>query len=611
MEETAVGKGLQEDGRIRRLPPDVASRIAAGEVIERPASVLKELLENALDAGARRIQVESREAGKKLLRVSDDGGGMAPADCRLAFERHATSKIGRLEDLERLATFGFRGEALFAIAAVSRASVTSCPKGSRSGWRVDLEGGRVTDEREAPPAPGTSIEVRDLFFNTPARAKFLKSDASEKSHLTRIIEEASLAHPEVGFAYTSEGRSGLRLAAHAADGGAASEAALRARAKEVLGEDLAAGMLWVSEDHPGLGVRALVTGADSMAATRSLQFWFLNRRPIASRLLQQALYRAYDAFRGRDRHPACVVWLEMPPDRFDVNVHPAKREVRFRGERAMFEAVSGSISAALLRSKGIPTVSRPSILAPDQVREAIAAYQSRAASASEPAEAAAPPPPRGETPALALGEAWTGAGSDRPRWYTPPFRFLGQIEQAYLVFDAAGGLLLVDQHAAQERILFERYRAELREGRVRTQPLMLPLPVELPASQVQGVLAQADRLKAAGFEVAAFGKTTVHVRAAPALFSRAGDLKELVYRMLDDLQTPASAATGVLRHALAAVACKAAVKAHDRLGAAESLKLLEDLKDCEDGTACPHGRPSMISLSRDELARRFRRPGAP
>lgn len=594
MEETAL--------KIRRLPPDVASRIAAGEVIERPASVLKELLENALDAGARRVQVESLEAGKRLLRVSDDGCGMMPEDCRLAFERHATSKISVFEDLERLSTFGFRGEALFAIAAVSRSSLTSCPTGRRSGWRVDVEGGRVTAEREAPPVPGTTFEVRDLFFNTPARAKFLKSDAAEKSQLTRIIEEAALAHPQAAFAYKSEGRALLKLGSHGSEN---TEETLRARAREILGDELASAMLWVHEEHPGLTLRALLAPAEAMAPTRNLQFWFLNRRPISSKLLQQALYRAHDAFRGRDRHPVCVVWLEAPADRFDVNVHPAKREVRFRGERPIFEAVSGALSAALLRAKGIPAVVRGPAgagLAADEVRETLAAYHSAVHPAPSAAEAR--PLPAGTEPTL-----FPEAGG--PRWYAPPFRFLGQIEQAYLVFDAAGGLLLVDQHAAQERILFERYSAELEAGKVRTQSLMLPLPVELPASQVQRVLGQSDRLKRAGFEVAVFGKTLLHVTAAPAVFHKASDLKELVHRVLDDLESPGAAAAQVQRHALAAVACKAAVKAHDRLGAAEALKLLEDLKGCKDGTCCPHGRPSMISLNRDELARRFRRPGAP
>ncbi|MBI4349392.1 MAG: DNA mismatch repair endonuclease MutL, partial [Elusimicrobia bacterium] len=354
--------------KIRRLPPEVASRIAAGEVIERPASVLKELLENSLDAGARRVQVETLEAGKKLLRVSDDGGGMLPEDCRVAFERHATSKISQLEDLERLATFGFRGEALFAVAAVSRTTLLSCPSGRRSGWRVDLEGGRVTAEREAPPVPGTTIEVRDLFFNTPARAKFLKSDVAEKSQLTRVIEEAALAHPQAAFAYKSDGRSSFKLASHAGD---PTEEVLRGRVREVLGDELGAAMLWVHEESPGLTLRAFVAPASAMAATRNTQFWFLNRRPITSRLLQQALYRAHDAFRGRDRHPVCVVWLEMSSDRFDVNVHPAKREVRFRNERPIFEAVSGALSAVLLRTKGIPTVTRGPVpaLDPVQVRE--------------------------------------------------------------------------------------------------------------------------------------------------------------------------------------------------------------------------------------------------
>ncbi|MBI4349259.1 MAG: hypothetical protein HY553_20645 [Elusimicrobia bacterium] len=248
-------------------------------------------------------------------------------------------------------------------------------------------------------------------------------------------------------------------------------------------------------------------------------------------------------------------------------------------------------------------------LDPVQVREALAAYPAATGpGAAAGTSAPGTPATRAVTAEPALFFDVPAGG---PRWYTPPFRFLGQIEQAYLVFDAAGGLLVVDQHAAQERILFERYSAELENGRVKTQALMLPLPVELPASQVQRVLSQADRLKRAGFEVASFGKTILHVTGAPAIFQKAADLKELVQRVIDDAQSPGAAAADVKRHALAAVACKAAVKAHDRLGAAEALKLLEDLKACKDGTCCPHGRPSMISLNREELARRFRRPGAP
>ncbi len=580
--------------RIRRLPPAVASLIAAGEVIERPASVLKELLENSLDAGASRIRVEAQAAGRKLLRVSDDGSGMGPEDCRLAFERHATSKIRSLEDLGRLSSFGFRGEALFAIAAVSRCSITSTPRSGSVGWTVQVEGGKTRADREAPPAPGTVVEVKDLFFNTPARAKFLKSDPSEKSHLTRVVEEAALANPQTAFQYKSDKRGVLDLAAC---GGPVQSRAL-GRVRDVLGAGLCDGLLSVAESRPGLSLRAYASAPDRLNPTRHFQFWFLNRRPISSRLLQQALYRAYEPFRSGERHPAGVFFLEMPADRFDVNVHPAKREVRFRHERELYEAIAGALSAVLLKSKGIPALARAPRAAPAETREVVAAYQISGAGASAV----------GEAP-LELGlEAPTPA--EAPRWYTPPFRFLGQIEQAYLVFEAAGGILLVDQHAAQERILFERYQAELESG-APGQRLMLPVSIELPASQVQSILARSERLRRAGFELEPFGKTTLQVTAAPAAFAKAADLREMVHRLLDHLQSVPEAASSVRQEALATIACKAAVKAHDRLGAAEAAALLEDLRDCRDGSACPHGRPSMISLSRDELARRFKRPGPP
>ncbi|MBI3547797.1 MAG: DNA mismatch repair endonuclease MutL [Elusimicrobia bacterium] len=608
MEEAAVSA-------IKRLPDDVASRIAAGEVIERPASVLKELLENSLDAGAAKIHIESTGAGRGLLRVSDDGAGIAAADCELAFERHTTSKIASLEDLERLATFGFRGEALFSIAAVSRTTLSSCRKGSKKGHSVRAEGGRIKASHEAPPVSGTTIEVRDLFFNTPARAKFLKSDASEKGHLAHVVEEAALANPTVTFIYKSEGRIALRFDAPRADG----IEAHRSRVCEVLGGDWSDGLLAAEETRSGLTTRAFLAPADNLAASRSQQFCFINRRPVTSRLIQQTLYRAYEPFRSRDRHPVAVVFLELPPDQFDVNVHPAKREVRFRGERMLFEALTGMFSSMLLKAKGIPTVDRFRLSAPlrpegERYGSGSSAGPDRPIPAPSLASSDANAYPAAD--AAELFEKWVGLDAAAPaapsqRWYSPPFTFLGQIERSYLVFDASGGLLVVDQHAAQERILFERFLEEIESGALKSQPLMLPLPIELPASRIQHVLSRRERLKRIGFDVEGFGKTTLHVTAAPAIFKKAGDLKEMVERLLESVETESGAAKDVQHHAVATIACKAAVKAHDPLGAKEALRLLEDLKACRDGTCCPHGRPAMIFLNRDELARRFKRPGAP
>ena len=590
-------------GRIQRLSAEVASRIAAGEVIERPSSMLKELLENSLDAGAGRIWVEASGAGKISLRVSDDGSGMDPEDCALCLERHATSKIERIEDLQSLRTFGFRGEALYAVAAVSRMTISSCARGAKSGWRVSSEGGKILSSSPAPAVPGTAVEVKDLFFNTPARLKFLKSDAFEKGRLASALEEAALANPEVHFTYKSEGRRSLDFEPQTSEDALERD---RARLSAVLGLDLSADLLPIVCERPGLSLRLFVSPADSLVATRSLQYWFINRRPVEARILQQALYRAYAQLRSKDRHPVCVGRIELSPDAFDVNVHPGKREIRFKSDREIFEIVSGLVASALLKSRTPAPITTESRANAPLVREGGPIYRP----APRPALRVGPAP----EPALNLEAAPAesfAAAPDAPRWFTPPYRYLGQIEKSYLVFEASGGLFVLDQHAAAERILFEKYLSEISRGGAKSQKLMLPLPIELPASAIHGILSRKERLERLGFEIEPFGKTTLHVLAAPALFEKAADLKEMALRLLESLSDPVGAAEATQHDAVATIACKAAVKAHDTLGEKEAMGLIESLKDCRDGSSCPHGRRTMLALGREELARRFQRPGAP
>ncbi|MEK7743806.1 MAG: DNA mismatch repair endonuclease MutL, partial [Elusimicrobiota bacterium] len=553
---------------IARLSPETAARIAAGEVVERPASVLKELLENSLDAGASRIDIETRGAGRELLRVSDDGCGMDAADCRLAVERHATSKITSLDDLETLATFGFRGEALYAAAAVSKLTLQSFPRGGKAGRRLELEGGKLLSERDAPPVPGTSVEVKDLFFNTPARLKFLKSDASEKSRMLRVVEEAAMADPAVSFTYRSEGRVLLKFPAQK---GKDAFAALRLRAAEALGAELCDGLLAVKTEPPGLSLWGLISPADNMPATRSFQFFFINRRPVQSRILQQALYRAYEPFRPRSRHPAAALFLTLPASEIDVNVHPTKSEVRFRRERAVFEAVASSASRALLDSKGIPTLSDAG--ASPAVLDRPYAFDSSvpiggAAPVSEPSLFFAEPENRGR------------------RWAESP-RYLGQVEKTYLVFDAGGGLLVFDQHAAQERVLFERFSERIRSGKPFVQKLMLPISMDMPASQRTRVLARKKELREAGFEVEPYGKMTLQVTAVPDLFDKTADIREMIERVLERFQSPGAAKAQTRYDGAALMACKASVKAHDPLDEREALQLAADLALCRDMSCCP------------------------
>ena len=589
-------------GTIRLLDPEVASRIAAGEVVERPASVLKELLENALDAGAMKIQVSFTRAGKESLRVADDGRGMDPEDCALALKRHATSKIREFEDLDRLATYGFRGEALFAVAAVSRLTLISRPGGAATAWKIEAQAGTMSTAAPAASAEGTAVEVRDLFFNTPARLKFLRSDAVEKSRLLRALEEAALANPRVRFSWR-EGSSA------AVSWEAAREkrqpAALRERFRQILGRELGENLLEAEGSRGKILLTLLASSPDDLVSTRQLQYWYVNGRPVSSRLLQQALYKAYSEFRPRDRHPVCAGFLSLDAASFDVNIHPSKREVRFDDEAAVFDLVWRTIAQALVKARvAAPLlVFRPD--APHDVPDA------RAASVSD-----APPAswPRGAERKLDLGARPAHAGeraSGDPAWFTPPYRFLGRLESLYLVFESAGGLFLLDQHAANERVLFEKYWKAVEEGRPRAQALLIPLPVELPASAAQNILSRRSELSRFGFSVEPFGKAALRVLEAPEIFARDGDLKETVFRLIESLASPADASKALRRHAAATIACKKAVKAHDPLGEPEALALLEALRLCEDGARCPHGRPSMLALSRDELARRFGRPGAP
>ena len=590
---------------ITKLPEEVFSKIAAGEVVERPASLLKELIENSLDAGARKIDIEVTGAGTTTLRISDDGSGMDAEDVKLCLERHATSKIAAFEDLDTLHTFGFRGEALYAIAAVSKVTITSAQADSKTGWRITSENGKISNG-PAPAVPGTTVFVKDLFHNTPARLEFLKSDGSERSRLTAVIEEAALANPGVRFTYKAEGRQVLRLEPE--DSGDFFQD-FDMRAAAVLGDDLAGGLLPIDVERPGVRVRMLVSPYDKMPSSRSFQYFFVNKRPVSSKILQTALYKAYGEHRPPGKQPVCVALLELNPDSFDANVHPGKREVRFKKDGEIFEIISGLVASALAKAKA----AAPITIAPEP--------------ASVLADAPAPSAPttpkeegyylggRGFIPdefkQLKLGSAVAlTAPEGAPVWYTPPFRYVGQIERSYMLFEANGGLFVLDQHAAAERVLYEKLMGEIETGGAKSQKLMIPVPIDLPASAVRAVLDKADRLHKIGFEVAAFGTNGLHVTAVPALFYQADEVKKLVHRVIDSLSDPVAEAEQLRHDAVATIACKAAVKSHDRLGEEEAYKLLDALKDCKDGSACPHGRRAMLALNRDELARRFQRPGA-
>ncbi len=589
---------------VKVLPEAVAAKIAAGEVIERPSSVLKELIENALDAGASRVSVSVEKAGKALIRVNDDGAGMSPEDLRLSVMRHSTSKISAFEDLDVLDTYGFRGEALFSALAVSRLKMTTCRAGDDAASFIEGDSGEIRAEGKAAPARGTTVEVRDLFFNVPARLKFLRSDPSERAHLIRVVEEAALANPGVSFSLETDGAEVFSLKADKGPW----ESACLARARELLGGKVAEGLTALEVRAGELSLRALFSLPDSLYATRQNQFFFVNRRPVSSKTLQQALYRGYDIMRGT-KHPACALYLDLPPAEVDVNIHPRKADVKFRAEGAVFKFVSGAVNSRLLKTQRASVAIDPGA-AP--AREGSTEASSPSAEVRAVFGTGQPPARPGAADAESVTDALFAAepatGDSGPSWYQPPVNYLGQLSKSYLVFESGGGLLVVDQHAAQERVLFEKYMDELVLGRIRVQPLVIPVSVELSASQAENIMRWQDWLKGAGFEIGRSGPTHMLLHATPALFYFSQDAAQELFGYLSEvLGEPSKSDEALKRNTIATMACKKSVKARDFLKPQEAQRLIEDLKAARDSFHCPHGRPTLFHIGRPELARKFQR----
>ncbi len=583
---------------IKILSEEVVSRIAAGEVIERPASALKELIENSLDAGASRIEIEIKKAGRSLIRVHDDGRGMDREDLRLSLGRHATSKLNVFEDIYSLATFGFRGEALYSVFAVSRLKITSFRAGADSAFSIEGEGGRVIAELPAPPVKGTTIEAADLFFNTPARARFMKSDAAERAWLIKTVEEASLANLGVFFRLVIDGVETLSLPT--LPGGLWEN--LKNRAAAIFGKNIYSGLARVEGKTAGMAVYGLVSRPDALSATRANQHFFVNRRPVTSILLRQAFYRGYGHMLT-GRHPACALFVELDPGSFDANIHPQKRDVKFSSENEIFKTISNTIhEELLLRQTATVNMTGP-------------AGESKFAPPDVPLyrEAAAPSSPAAETGSLFETPDRTQApiASAAPDWLGQDLLYVGQLVRSYLLFESAAGLLVVDQHAAQERVLFEKYLEEFSKGAIRVQPLLVPLETELSRSQMETVLKWRDWLTTAGFEIDQRGPAIALLRAAPALFYFTQTaFAEFLSYLSEVLGEPEKAAEDMKRNIIATMACKKSIKARDFVKPQEALRLMEELRKTKDSYHCPHGRPTLFHLSGSDIARRFQRSSA-
>jgi DNA mismatch repair protein MutL len=599
---------------IRRLPEKVINRIAAGEVVERPASAVKELVENSLDAGATRIEIGLRDGGRTLISVADDGCGMSPAEMALAIERHATSKLAD-DDLGRIATLGFRGEALPSIGAVSRLTLTSRRQRSSSAWMITLEAGRIADARPAAHAPGTRVEVRDLFFATPARLKFLKAPQTEVAHAVGVVDRLAMARPAVAFTMTHDGRSAIELLAAKGDSG---DARLR-RLEAVLGRDFAANAVAVEAERDGVRLIGFAGLPTLHRRTSAAQFLFVNDRPVRDRLLHGAIRGAYQNLVAHDRHPMVALFLQVPPELVDVNVHPMKTEVRFRDTNLVRGLIVGGLKHAL-SAAGHRTatsagglawaanprpVSRDRLCVPPSLPFAYETPVSAQGLAEEPAQFDGPASPFERAHA---GEPESSAPAPS-NIEVPPLGFArAQLHGMFIVAQTADGMVIVDQHAAHERLVNERLKQDFARGGLARQGLLLPEIVELDAAAIDRLVARCQELVRLGLVVEPFGPGAIVVREVPALLG-AADVGGLVRDLADDLAEldDAVALQERLGALCATMACHGSVRAGRRLTVEEMNALLREMESTPLSGQCSHGRPTYVELKRSDIEKLFGR----
>jgi DNA mismatch repair protein MutL len=586
--------------RIHRLPPDLANQIAAGEVVERPASVVKELVENALDAGARRITIAVEFGGKKLIRVEDDGEGMDPEDARLAIERHATSKIARADDLGAIRTLGFRGEALPSIASVSHFTLRTRARAAQSGTEIKVHGGAVASVREVGAPEGTCIEVADLFYNLPARRKFLKSDTAEATQVSRLGTQLALGYPEVGFTVTSGGRT-LFQCPPAAN--------LRERFFQLLGDR--PDLVDVKKEAGGLAIEGFVAALGDQGPVRGAQNVFVNRRIVKDRTIAHAISEAYSVATIKERSPEVHLFLRIAPDRVDVNVHPTKAEVRFLDQSLVHEVLRRALGDALGQGRAPEFQFAPvQGFAPEPRPMGIPGVLAGAAVGNRWT---------GESTALGMRDAGSGAwdaGSGtrdaglatQDPGLVRPMIPLGQFRDTFIIAIDDEGVAIIDQHVAHERVLFEQVMERLTTGRLESQRLLAPILLELSPGQREAIAQHAPTLERFGMEIEDFGGGSVRLSAVPAVLEPR-DCEAAIRALAEDLEglDSGSRVEDALRRIAATMACHAAVKANYPLTEEKMRYILEELRRTAYSSVCPHGRPVVLRLTRREIEKNFHR----
>jgi DNA mismatch repair protein MutL len=574
---------------IRVLPDLLISQIAGGEVVERPASALKELLENSLDAGAGEISVQLEHGGIKLLKVLDNGSGIAREDLALALARHATSKITTLDDLERVASLGFRGEALASIAAVSRLALASRKVEDKHAWKIESAGGATAPVEPAALSRGSSVEVHDLYFNTPARRKFLKTEATEFAHCEEVFKRAALSRADVGFTLQHNSRAHWRLAAQDAQN----------RIRAVLGDDFAAASVMVDEQSAALRLWGMAGLPAYSRGTRDAQYFFVNRRFVRDKLVTHALREAYHDILHHERHPAFVLFLEIDPAAVDVNVHPTKIEVRFRDARAVhqfvFHALNKALSAPVMEHDAARAARSNPFVAP-----VYAAQAGMNLGVAQPAAFY-------ET--LFANPAQQQAPRNDAQQEIPPLGFaLAQLQGIYILAQNDKGLVIVDMHAAHERVMYEKLKNVLDSGTTAMQPLLIPATFNAEKLDVATAEEHGALLRELGFEIAPLGPNALAVRAVPAMLKDV-DAADLARAVLKDIREfGASRALSERRNELlSTLACHGAVRANRILSVGEMNALLREMEATERASQCNHGRPTWFQITVGELDKMFMR----
>jgi DNA mismatch repair protein MutL len=609
---------------IQILQDDIANQIAAGEVVERPASIVKELLENSIDAGATRISIEIEEAGKKSIRVSDNGSGMEPEDARLAFERHATSKIQSAGDLESIQSLGFRGEALPSIASISRVRMSTGTGEGRNGTEVSIEGGGVSQVKEIAFSKGTTLEINQVFYNTPARQKFLKKDSTEAAHITQVVQQQALAHPEIQFSLHHNGRQ--LLATLPTDQGLY-------RIAELFGADLSKELIRVEKDDGTYRIEGFISSPVYTRSNRNTQYCFINSRFVRDRVLLSATQKGYSHLLPRGQHPVLFLFMTMDPGLLDVNVHPAKAEVRFAFQQDVYRFISHAVQDALQQNEksftmpsddstpGLGREAKPSYDMPHQPASVPSIDQGLGSSQPEPErrdwsrglEALYRPSPSADRGrGVEADPRQIEFFGQKPRPVSDmvfsEFEPVGQLNNSFILMEGPKGVLVVDQHIAHERVLYERFREAAKNKKVEVQDLLFPLTVEFPSAEAQALSDHLESLKELGMHLEPFGKDGFLLRSVPAVLKNHDQesiVREVAGRLIREEKD--HTLQNKMEDIMIMMSCRNAIKVNHPMELDQIRKLMHDLEQTQMPYTCPHGRPIALLFEMNDILRKFQR----